>query len=105
MKLGGRELGLGKSRGGFLNKVSISTITTGVPTGVPTGPRVRGIGDIVDKVAKVIKVEKGAAEVKIVSEVGAVRGTPAGPGEIRVVEVPPVEEKEEYVGEGLTSPW
>ena len=105
MKIGGRGLGLGSGGGGRLNKVSISTITTTVPAkktrvvGLGVGGAVKGIG--------VRGVMGKKAEVRIVRELGV--GVTPDASRVRVLEEPvaavAVPETEEFMEEGLTSPW
>ena len=105
MKIGGRELGLGSGGGRRLNKVSISTITTTVPAKTRVvglgvgGAAVKGIG-----VREVVGKE---AEVRIVRELGV--GVTPDASRVRVLEEPvaavEVPETEEFMEEGLTSPW
>lgn len=89
MKIRGREFGLGL--GVRMNKVSVSTITSGVPA------RVRVVEEMG---AGAAKVTEPAAKVKIVKPEAA-----AAPERVFEAPVASVEEKEEFMEEGLTSPW
>ncbi|GAI68135.1 unnamed protein product [marine sediment metagenome] len=86
MEIGGRKLELGKGKR-LLNKVSVSTITTGVP------------------VEKVREVALGVDEDRVAAAVERI--TPEEIERVRVIEpIPEVKERpEEYMEEGLTSPW
>lgn len=96
MKIGGRELGLGK-RNSRLNKVSVSTVTTAVPTRT----RVVGIGAGTVEVMGVKEAAGKRVEVAIVKP-----GVTPGVSQVRVLEpVAAVPVPEEFMEEGLTSPW
>lgn len=86
MEIGGRKLELGKGKR-LLNKVSVSTITTGVP------------------IEKVREVALGVEEARVAAAVERI--TPEEIERVRVIERIPEEVKrpEEYMEEGLTSPW
>lgn len=86
MEIRGKKLEL--KRGGILNKVSVSTVTTGA-----VEPAIR------------TPVAMGAGAVEVVERVG-VGVVPEEVPRVRVIEAEaPVPVPEEFMEEGLTSPW
>ena len=86
MKIGGRELELGRGKR-ILNKVSVSTITFGVPTE-------EEIREVALGVREEVREAVAVKEERIV---------PKEIERVRIIEKPV--EREEYMEEGLTSPW
>lgn len=90
MEIGGRKLEVGKYKR-RLNKVSVSTVTTGVP---------------IEKVREVA-LALGVGEDRVAAAVVEERISPKEIERVRIIEpIPEVKERpEEYMEEGLTSPW
>lgn len=93
MKIGKRELGLGKNS--RLNKVSVSTVTTATPTGT------RVVGLVGAGTVEVMGAKPAGKGVEV-----AIVKSGVAPS-VRVLELEPVAVAEvpEEFEEGLTSPW
>lgn len=94
MEIRGKKLELKRGKG-VLNKVSVSTVTTGVEPAIRT-PVAMGAG--AGAGASVAGVEVSISRVGV----GAV---PEEVPRVRVIESGAPEAPEEFMEEGLTSPW